>query len=273
MNYSVLTSVYKNDNHVFLRDAINSISVNQTLQPSEIILVVDGPVGEDINKTLSDLQTQIPYLNIIRLEKNMGLGHALNIGLAHTNYEFVARMDSDDISAPERCEKQVKYLSDNNDIAIVGGQITEFIENKNNIVGKRIVPCYSEDIERYLKSRCPFNHMTIMGRKSKILEAGNYLDLHFNEDYYLWIRMYEHGCKFANLPDALVNVRVGKEMYSRRGGWRYFKSEKWLQDYMLKRDIISLPRYCFNVLGRLGVQVLLPTQVRGFIFKKLFRKS
>lgn len=271
--FSVLISVYKNDNPDFIRDAINSISVNQTLQPSEIILVVDGPVGENINQTLTELNNRVSYLKIIRLDKNMGLGLALNIGLSHTNNEFVARMDSDDIAAPDRCEKQIKFLSDNKDIDIVGGQISEFIGNESNIVGKRIVPCNSNDIEIYLKSRCPFNHMTIMGRKSKILEAGNYLDLHFNEDYYLWIRMYEKGCKFANLPDTLVKVRVGKEMYARRGGWKYFKSEKWLQDYMLRKRIISLPRYCYNVLGRFGVQVLLPTKVRGFIFKTLFRKS
>ncbi|MDE6810485.1 MAG: glycosyltransferase [Muribaculaceae bacterium] len=271
--FSVLISVYKNDNPVYIRNAIESISIKQTFKPSEVILVVDGPVGSKINQVLTELSEKIHYLKIIRLEKNMGLGHALNIGLSHTSYEFVARMDSDDIATPFRCEKQIKYLSNNKDISIVGGQITEFIGEESNIVSKRIVPCDSKDIEEYIKSRCPFNHMTIMARKSKILEVGNYQELHFNEDYYLWIRMYEQGCKFANLPDTLVNVRVGKEMYARRGGWKYFKSEKWLQDYMLKKHIINLPRYCYNVLGRFGVQVLLPTKVRGLIFKTLFRKS
>ncbi|MBD5174712.1 MAG: glycosyltransferase [Bacteroidales bacterium] len=273
MKYSVLTSVYKNDNPAFVREAIKSISVYQTLPPSEIVLVVDGPVGEDINNVLNELKSKIPYLNVIRLDKNMGLGKALNVGLSHTKYEFVARMDSDDIAVPDRCKKQIEYLRFNKEIAIVGGQITEFIGNESDIVGKRIVPCDSHNIEKYIKSRCPFNHMTIMARKSKILEAGNYQELHFNEDYYLWIRMFENGCQFANLPDTLVNVRVGKEMYARRGGWKYFKSEKWLQDYMLKKHIIGLPRYFYNVLGRFGVQVLLPTKVRGFIFKTLFRKS
>lgn len=272
MKYSVLTSVYKNDNPEYLQEAIRSISVNQTLQPTEVILIVDGPVGNSINNALTTLVKQIPYLSIVRLKENMGLGTALNIGLLHTNCEYVARMDSDDIALPERCEKQIKYLRDHKDIGIVGGQITEFIGKESNIVGKRIVPCNSDDIERYLKSRCPFNHMTIMGRKSKILEAGNYLDLHFNEDYYLWIRMYEHGCKFANLPDTLVNVRVGKEMYARRGGWKYFKSEKWVQDYLLTHKMISLPKYIYNVLGRFTVQVLMPNKIRGFVFQKLFRQ-
>lgn len=273
MKYSILTSVYKNDKPEHLRAALISISINQTVQPSEVILVVDGPVSDSMNKTIDALEGDIPYVKTIRLKKNVGLGRALNIGLSHTNFEIVARMDSDDIASSSRCEKQIKFLSDNKDIDVVGGQISEFIGHESNIVGKRIVPCNPNDIEIYLKSRCPFNHMTIMGRKSRILKAGNYLDLHFNEDYYLWIRMYECGCKFANLPDTLVNVRVGNEMYARRGGLKYFKSEKWLQDYMLKKQIINLPRYCFNVLGRFGVQVMLPTKIRGFIFKTLFRGS
>ena len=84
--------------------------------------------------------------------------------------------------------------------------------------------------------------------------------------------MAEAGCRFANLPDVLVNVRVGRDMYARRGGWRYFKSEKGLQDYMYRRRLISLPRYLFNVSVRFVVQVALPDRVRGFVFRKLFRK-
>lgn len=110
-------------------------------------------------------------------------------------------------------------------------------------------------------------------RRSKVLEVGNYIDWHYNEDYYLWIRMAEAGCNFANLPDTLVNVRVGKDMYARRGGWKYYKSEKGLQDYMLKNKMISLPRYTFNVAVRFGVQVAIPNSLRAFVFQKLFRKN
>jgi hypothetical protein len=106
-----------------------------------------------------------------------------------------------------------------------------------------------------------------------VLQVGNYLDWYCNEDYYLWIRMVEAGLKFANLPETLVNVRVGKEMYARRGGWKYFKSEANLQGYMFKHGIISFPRYCFNVAVRFGVQVAMPNQLRGLIFQKLFRNQ
>ena len=112
-----------------------------------------------------------------------------------------------------------------------------------------------------------------MFKKDQISSVGGYIDWFCNEDYYLWIRLAEKGCKFANLPDTLVNVRVGKEMYARRGGWKYFKSEKGLQDYMRKKKMIGKVQYLFNVAVRFGVQVVMPNSVRGFVFKTLFRKN
>jgi len=127
-------------------------------------------------------------------------------------------MDSDDVSAPNRKAKQMAYMEQHPDCDVVGGQISEFIGEEDNVVGKRIVPCESTAVMAYLKSRCPLNHVSVMMRKKSVLKVGNYIDWHFNEDYYLWIRMAEAGCRFANLPDILVNVRVEKDMYARRGG-------------------------------------------------------
>ena len=110
-------------------------------------------------------------------------------------------------------------------------------------------------------------------RKKDVLAVGGYLDWYCNEDYYLWIRMLAAGYIFRNLPCKLMNVRVGKEMYSRRGGWKYFNSEARLQKYMLNEKIINFQRYMFNVFVRFVVQVLLPCRLRGYIFRKLFRKS
>lgn len=112
-----------------------------------------------------------------------------------------------------------------------------------------------------------------MFRRSEVLKAGNYLDWFWNEDYYLWIRMWKQGCKFCNLEDVLVNVRVGYDMYARRGGWTYFKSEAKLQKYMWKQHLIGFPRFMFNVAVRWGVQVMLPNRMRGFVFQKLFREK
>lgn len=271
--YSVVTSVYKNDDPVFVERALESITTLQTLSPDEVVLIVDGPVSKLLENLIKFYEKEYNGLyHVIWLKENGGLGNALRIGVKEANNDIIVRMDSDDIAVTERFEKQVRYLQNHPECDIVGGQISEFIGEEDNIVGSRIVPCTNSEIYKGLRSRCPFNHMTVAMRRSKVLAVGNYQDWHYNEDYYLWIRMAEAGCNFANLPDTLVNVRVGKDMYARRGGWKYFKSEKGLQDYMLKKKMISLPRYIFNVAVRFGVQVAMPNSVRGFVFQKLFRK-
>lgn len=271
--FSVITSVYRNDNPQFVARALDSIYSYQTLKPNEIVITVDGPVSEKLTTLIKEYDDNNPGLfNIIWLPQNVGLGNALKVGIENAKYEIIARMDSDDVSAPDRFEKQISYLEHHPEYDLLGGQISEFIGNENNIVGNRLVPCNHSEIMACLKSRCPFNHVSIVAKRSRIIAVGNYIDWHFNEDYYLWIRMAEAGYNFSNLPDTLVNVRVGKDMYARRGGWKYFKSEKGLQDYMLKRKMISLPTYCYNVLGRFIIQVILPNKIRGFVFQKFFRK-
>ena len=178
-------------------------------------------------------------------------------------------MDADDISVPNRFEMQIKAYEENPHMAVIGGQINEFIGSQDNIVGTRIVPIADADIKKYLKSRCPMNLVTVMFRKDYVQAVGGYQEWFCEEDYYLWIRLAKAGYTFKNLPDNLVNVRVGDEMYRRRGGWKYFKSEAGLQGYMLRHGVISLPRYCFNVLGRFAIQVAMPNKLRGFIFQKL----
>ena len=270
--FSVCMSVYKNDRPEYVDIAIQSIFIKQTVKPNEIVLVVDGPISMELESLIDNYSTKYSEIfTIIKLEKNQGLGNALRVAVVKAKYDWVARMDSDDIAAPDRFEKQKSFLQENLDVDIVGGQITEFIDVESNIVGLRNVPLLSADINVYIKARCPFNHMTVMFRKDKILAVGNYIDWHYNEDYFLWIRMFLAGCQFANLPETLVNVRVGKEMYQRRGGWKYFLSEAKLQKYMFDNDIIGIIRFAYNVLGRFVIQVLMPNKLRGFVFQKLFR--
>lgn len=267
-------SVYRNDKPEFVARAIDSISTLQTRIPDEVVIVVDGPVSDHLSATLKEYEkrTDIPY-KIIWLPENGGLGNALKVGVEAAQYEIIARMDSDDISVPDRFEKQIGFMEQHPEVDIVGGQISEFIDIEENIVGRRIVPCSHEKILMWLKGRCPFNHVSVSFLRSRGLSIGGYQDWHFNEDYYFWIRMAEAGFTFANLPDTLVNVRVGKDMYARRGGWKYFKSEKGLQDYMLRKKMISLPRYLYNVAGRFAIQVAMPNRLRAFVFQKLFRKQ
>lgn len=270
--FSVCMCVYHKDNATQFKTALNSVSINQSIKPSEIVIVVDGPIYGELERLIHNYEMQSNTIKIIRLPKNQGHAVARQTGLKFATNDIVAIMDADDIALEDRFEKQLSYLEKNKNIDIVGGQIIEFIDDIDHIAGKRQVPLNHNEIVLGLKSRCPFNQMTVMFKKDKVLSVGGYIDWFCNEDYYLWIRMAEAGCNFANLPDTLVNVRVGKGMYARRGGWKYFKSEKGLQDYMLTKKMISFPRYLFNVAVRFGVQVAMPNSVRGFVFQKLFRK-
>lgn len=269
--YSVLMSVYVKEKPEYLMLALDSM-LNQTVKPDEIVLVEDGPLTDELYAVLDEYAQKDVPLCRVRNEKNLGLGLALNVGLQACRNELVARMDTDDISKPDRCQKQLQYIIQNPEVSIVGGQIEEFIDSTDNVVGKRLVPTTDTELQKYLQKRCPFNHMTVMFKKSEVEAVGNYQDWFWNEDYYLWIRMALAKQVFGNLEDVLVSVRVGKEMYSRRGGQKYFKSELALQKYMLSYKLISLPRYIVNVTLRLVIQRLMPNWLRGIVFRMFARK-
>ena len=270
MGFSVCMSVYQNDNPVFLIEALDSI-INQTCCPDEIVLVEDGQITKELETVICDYELRFPFMNIIRNEKNQGLGVALRIAVENAKNELIARMDSDDISTSGRFESQLHFLHTHPEVDIVGGQMTEFINSPHNIVSKRLVPIEHNDIVKYMKSRCGMNHVTVMFRKSAVLKVGNYQEWLWNEDYYLWVRMIAAGCQFANLPNVLVNVRTGKDQYARRGGKKYFHSEYGIQKYMFEHQIISCPRFLFNILVRWCVQILMPNWLRGWVFRTLFR--
>lgn len=272
--FSVITSVYKNDKPKFVRVALDSMMANQSVKPTEIVLVQDGPVPEGLSSLLSEYETKYPeVMNVIRLEKNGGLGNALKLGVENAKYDICARMDSDDICLPDRFEKQLAYLEAHPECDIVGSQITEFIDSPLNIVGKREVPCTNEEIYKYMRSRCALNHPTVMFKKESILKAGNYKDWFWNEDYYMWIRMMERGCVFANLPDVLVNMRSGLDQYGRRGGMKYFKSEIDIKKLMLEKGMITRKEYVINYVERFIIQLMLPNSVRGWVFRTFARKK
>lgn len=272
MNFSVSMSVYKNDNPEHFYTSIKSV-YEQTVAPSEIILVVDGPIPEALSKTIETCEAEIPVLKVIRLEKNMGHGIARNTGLDNCTNNIVAIMDSDDIAVPDRFEKQLPYFEQDTNLAVCGGNIAEFIGTPDNVVGLREVPSEDADIKEYIKRRCPFNQMTVMFNKEYVKAVGGYIDWYCDEDYYLWLRLLQKGYSFRNIPEIFVNVRVGKEMYQRRGGVRYFKSEAKLQKYMLDHKIITFPRYFINVAQRLVLQVLMPNKLRGWVFKRFARQK
>lgn len=268
--FSVCMSVYKNDNTRNFFDAVISI-YEQTCPPDEIILVIDGSIPQVLQDTINDLVRQISIIKVIPLTQNMGHAIARQTGLDAAKNDLCAVMDADDISVPNRFEKQLEAFEEHPEVSVVGGLINEFINKIDNVVGTRIVPEKDADIKDYLKSRCPMNLVTVMMKKSDVMKVGGYLDWYCEEDYYLWIRLTLAGYRFYNIQENLVNVRVGEEMYKRRGGMCYFKSEAKLQKYLFDHKVISLPKYFYNVAIRFGVQVAMPNSVRGWVFQKFAR--
>ena len=273
-DFSVVMSVYKSDKADYFRQSIESI-INQTVLPTEIILVLDGPVENEIltiiNSKIELLKGKIK-INVISLKDNVGLGRALNIAVSHCNCEWIARMDSDDISIPDRFKLQLEYIVKNPDVDVLGGGIVEFIDTLDKTVGYRNVPLDNAQIIAFMKKRCPFNHVTVFLNKKSLIRAGNYLHCPYNEDYYLWIRMALKKCRFANLREVLVMVRVGNDMYERRGGKDYFDSEIKIQQFMLKSNVIDNLQYYYNVVIRFIVQRVMPNNIRGIAFRVFARE-
>ena len=271
MNYSVLMSVYHKENPDYLRLAMESIW-NQTVPTNDFVLVCDGPLSSQLNLVIAETKKKHQELHIIRLEKNGGLGNALNIGIKQCKNELIARMDSDDISRPERCEKQINIFEKKKDISIVGGIIEEFSTSKEQIESRRITPETQSDILKYAKKRNPFNHPTVMYKKQAVESAGGYQDFYLLEDYFLWIRMLYKGFLGYNIQEPLLWMRGGSELCKRRSGWKYALSQRKLFSYMREIGFITLVEFFFITSCRM-LSSLSPNWIRGLAYKLLLRKK
>ena len=272
MNFSVLMSVYKNENPEYFLTAVDSV-MNQSSKPEQIVLIRDGQVpdalSDAINTVLDKYQGVITY---IPLEENGGLGNALYIGLEHCKNDLVARMDTDDIAEYERFSKQLECFREDETLDMCGGDIAEFTDSVDNTVSYRTVPKSNEEIRRHIKKRNPFNHMTVMFKKQAVLSAGSYQPFYLFEDWYLWLRLYLNGAKFKNVDGILCRVRISG-MASRRGGYKYFKSCKKLLKFMRKNKIIGYFSYLKSLIVRFCGYVLIPNKLRAYAYKKLLRKQ
>ncbi|MBL0602062.1 glycosyltransferase [Aeromonas dhakensis] len=269
MYFSVLMSVYHKDSSDDFKEALDSLA-NSMLSPDEVVLVEDGPLGDELQSVISLFSNKLPIKHV-KLVKNVGLGKALSIGLRECSHEWVARFDSDDICHPARFQTQVAFIKQNANIDIIGTAIAEFESNQADIHAYRKPPVNHNEIVEYAKSRNPFNHMTVMYRKSKVLEAGSYQDNYLYEDYALWVRMIKKGAITANIPEALVYARTGNGMEIRRGGLKYVCSEISAQISFYKTGFISEFQLCKNLLMRVPVR-LLPGDARKSVYRNFLRK-
>lgn len=269
--YSVLMSVYVKETPMFLRTAMDSIW-NQTVGTDDFVLVCDGPLTDELNEVVSEMEAaHSGTLHVVRLDKNGGLGNALNIGIRQCRNELVARMDSDDISRPDRCERQLRVFAEHPDVSICSGIVEEFTTSPTIIEAKRVPPETQEEILAFARKRNPFNHPCVMYKKSAVEAAGGYQDFYLLEDYYLWVRMLMAGNHGYNLQEPLLWMRAGSEMYKRRAGWKYAKTQARLFRFMKEQGFIDSAQYIKSCVLRSGSS-LAPNWLREIMFKTVLRK-
>ena len=272
-NYSVLMSVYYKEKAEYLELAIKSM-LNQTVPPEQFVIVEDGPLTDELEQVVLKYEYEKPEIfTIVRLNENGGLGRALDEGLKCCRNELVARMDSDDISLPERCEKQLIAFSEFKYIDIVGTQINEFIESEKNIVSARVVPCDYDSIIRFSKKRSPFNHPTVMYKKSVVLNLGGYsIEYRRKEDLDLFLKMLVNGCKAINLREALLLYRTSQENLKRRKTLNNCIEYVLVMHKYLKIGYIGIFDYVCVLVSQF-LMFVLPNKLSGILSHIFLRKA
>lgn len=270
--YSVLMSVYSGEKPANFREAVMSM-LKQTVRPSQFVIVCDGPLGDSLDSVLDDFvkADSDDLFDVIRLNENVGLGRALSAGLAACCNEYVARMDSDDIAFPERCELQLNEMVKNH-LQLISGFVLEFAGDTNNVISIRKVPTTQKEIIEFSKKRNPFNHPCVMFEKAAVLKVGGYQDMYRLEDYYLWVRMLADGCRAANIAQPVLYMRSDEGMYGRRGGVAYGCAQVKLLKYMKSTGYIGALDLIIMGAARFVLSIV-PTSLRRAIYGKFAREK
>lgn len=271
-DFSVLMPVYIKENPAFFALALDSI-LQQSLLPNEIVIVEDGPLTTHLYQELEKYQKKYPGLiKRVPLRQNMGMGIAMNTGLQACSYPWVARMDSDDIARTERFEKQIAYLKANPSLDAIGS----FSEEFNNVPGDlgqiRQLPVAPDDLKSFCKKRNPINHMTVLYRREAAIAAGGYWQKRVFEDYNLWYQMIRKGYKLANIPEILMDVRIGNNMVGRRRGIGYLKEEYHFFNQMKNDGFISPFRFAKTMLIRSALRIM-PTKLLHSFYYHFLRSN
>lgn len=235
--FSVLMSVYYKEKINYFKTAFDSI-LNQTISPDEIVLIEDGPISQELEEIINCYKEKVEKLKIIKLEKNLGLGEALKIGIKNCKYNLIARMDTDDIAKNNRFEKQLNIFKKFPEIDVVGSNTEEFeeINGQRKIIRLKKLPQSNEKILKKLKKCNALNHPTVMYKKNKVLSSGNYSGEYKRlEDYHLWVKMALNNCKFYNIQEPLLYFRVTDESFKRRSGIK-----KMIEDFKFHKLLFDL---------------------------------
>ena len=268
--YSVLMTVYTKDNPEYFKLALDSM-VNQTYKPDEIVLVKDGPIVESLQKVIDAHINAGVSIVQVQLPQNVGLGLALNAGIKVIKNELIARMDSDDYSMPERCELQVREFEKNPNLDVIGCPVKEFVGTIDNIVGERKVPLTNKEIYKFAKKRDPFNHPTVMYRKSAVEAAGCYSDYRKNQDTDLWIKMLSNHVTCKNLEEAVFRFRFDEGTYKKRKSWINTKILIEIRYKAWRSGFNSFIEFLTVAVAQLGMYVM-PVGFQKFIYQKILRK-
>lgn len=267
--FSLLISVYKQEHSSYLTSCFDSI-YRQSLKPTEIILVEDGPLTPELYDAIANEKKRFDNIISIKLAVNGGLGAALNAGMQHCHYDLIARMDTDDICHPQRFEKQVSFMQMHPEIDVLSSWIDEFDTTPDHIVSTRKIPETSEEIRVFGKIRNPINHPAVIFRKQAVTAVGGYQPFPLFEDYFLWARMLHRGAHFYNIQQPLLLFRRSPEMIRRRGGVKYAKSEVKFQLALYKLGYISYFRMIKNILIRYGIRIV-PNNIRNWFYHHFLR--
>ena len=268
-NFSVLISIYHKENPVWFREALDCI-FKQTIQPSEIVLVDDGPLTPELYAIIDQYSKKYPIFNIVKNEQNLGLGLALRKGVLAAKYDILARMDTDDIIPPHRFATQLKHIEEGYDV--VSCWSTLFLNEKDNVIAVKTRPEKHNEIVELAHKRSPICHAAAFMRKSAVLAAGNYLHKQYYEDYNLWVRMIMNGSKFFNVQESLYFVRTTEALLDRRSGFSYLKNEvRYLKEFY-DMGFYSLGDLIKNSLIRIATR-LTPKCMRKFAFKIVWNSN
>lgn len=273
LKFSVLMSVYSGDEPLFLKLALKSIYEDQTIKPDQIVLVIDGPISEELKGAVSSFVLgKEKIVKVVQLEKNMGLGEALRRGLDACDYDVVCRMDSDDISVSNRFEVLLDYFEKHPNIDVLGSDIAEFREDPDE-KKKRIRSCPQEhkNIVKMAKQRTPMNHVSVCMKKDAVIKSGGYIPLSYVEDYYLWLRMIQCGYVFENIKEPLVYVRTGNGFYKRRSSKTKIESWKTIQKFLYEQKMCSRFRCFWNMLS-FRIFLIMPLCFKRFIYARFLRR-